>query len=179
MHGQRKVGNPWARHLHHCIGFREQRKHLWKVPLQQKGWKTLLYWKQNMPINRLTMAVWRIPRQSDVVPQKLPDSVILVIVNRSLIHRTALSCDLLAQKCESLLLMKGHKCSCAMLVTVMCFCRDRSLRNSVLPLVGCLSSLPIFGDGPPSACVGEVTTAISFKQISRGIDSPFVLASLL
>jgi len=28
-------------HLDHCIGFHEQRKHLQKVPLQQKGGKTL------------------------------------------------------------------------------------------------------------------------------------------
>ena len=29
------------RHLYRCIGFHEQRKHLRKVPLQQKAWKTL------------------------------------------------------------------------------------------------------------------------------------------
>ena len=31
------------RHLDHCTGFHEQRKHLRKVPLQQRVWKTLLY----------------------------------------------------------------------------------------------------------------------------------------
>jgi len=29
--------------LDHCIGFHEQRKNVRKVPLQQKGWKTLVY----------------------------------------------------------------------------------------------------------------------------------------
>ena len=31
------------RHLDHCTEFLEQRRHLRKVPLQQKGWKTLTY----------------------------------------------------------------------------------------------------------------------------------------
>ena len=31
------------RHLDDYIGFREERKHLRKIPLQQEGWKTLVY----------------------------------------------------------------------------------------------------------------------------------------
>ena len=43
------------RHLDHCMRFHEQRKHLQKVPLQQKGWKTLLCRNKNLDQCFLTL----------------------------------------------------------------------------------------------------------------------------
>jgi len=57
--------------VYHCMGFREWFSHLCRVPLQQKGWKTLVYpsgpqellaWKQKgVEIPEL---VWTVPRDS-------------------------------------------------------------------------------------------------------------------
>jgi len=49
------------RHFGRCIVFHEQRKHLRKVPLQQKGSKTLMYanaWIQNEHLAINSLDVW-------------------------------------------------------------------------------------------------------------------------